>query len=113
MKQLTFIAILTFFGAGSAKAQMYQESMEERMTRKPTYEEFLVTEIRKFPEVKRKEDQILKQSGNLKHAIYMIDGDGLGTYTIKIMEDNGRNQVTHLKYTVDSASGRILTEGKR
>jgi hypothetical protein len=90
---------------------MYQESMEERANRKYSYEDFLVQEVRKFPEVKRKEQEILKRSNQAMNAVYLVEGDGSGTYTVKILEDKGnRNQVLHLKYIVDSASGRILNK---
>ncbi len=106
-----FALMFSLVASRSASAQLYQESMEERADRKMTYEEFLVAEVRKFPEVKRKEAEILKRSNQAMNAVYMIESDGLGTYTIKVLEDkNGRNQVLHLRYLVDSATGRVLNK---
>ena len=102
---------LATLGSGSASAQLYQESLQERSSRRQTYEEFLVEEVRKFPEVKAKELQILRNSNNLLQAIYMIESDGLGTYTVKVLEDKeAKQQVLHLRYTIDSASGRVLNK---
>lgn len=104
------ILILFIFPSGKVAAQYYQESMEERANQSKTYEGFLVDEIRRFPEVKQTEAAI-RRSGNTLTAIYMIESDGLGTYTVKILEDKGgKNQVLKLKYVVDSASGRILNK---
>lgn len=109
-----FVLLCSLACSRSASAQLYQESMEERANRKMTYEEFLVAEVRKFPEVKRKEAEILKRSNQAMNAVYMIESDGLGTYTIKILEDiNGRNQVLHLRYLVDSATGRVLNKDRK
>jgi uncharacterized membrane protein YkoI len=41
----------------------------------------------------------------------MVEGNGLGVYTVKILEDNGRrDQVLHLKFVIDSATGRVLNK---
>jgi hypothetical protein len=107
-KYIPVVAAALLLGS-KAKAQSgaYQESLMERWQKQPTYEEFIVAEVRKFPEVRQKEEDIMRRSGNTHFAIFMVDGDGLGTYTVKIMEDNGKNQVTHMRYVVDSATGKV------
>ncbi|MBL7720231.1 MAG: hypothetical protein JNL72_15450 [Flavipsychrobacter sp.] len=79
------------------------------------YEEFLVKEVRRLPEVKKLEDYILYYSPSMKMAIFLVETEGRGIYTVKVMEDNGaKDPLLHLKYTVDSASGKILkTESKK
>ena len=115
MKWPLFILPLAFaLLPTKAKAQLRQESLQERFNRKQTYDEFLVEQVRSFPEVKKKEEQIIERSNYNNLAVFFVTTDGLGTYTVKMMEDNGKSQVLHLQYVVDSATGKILkNEGKK
>ncbi len=114
MKWPFFILPFTFaLLPTKVKAQLYQESLQERSNRKLTYDEFIVEQVRTFPEVKKKEEQIIKQSNYKNLAVFLITTDGLGTYTVKMMEDNGKTQVLHMQFVVDSASGRILNNDKQ
>jgi hypothetical protein len=95
-------------------AQLFQESIQERSSRRQTYDEFLVGEIRRLPEVKQREERINRES-NFKHlSLFVVESEGKGIYVVSMLEDKGtNNQVLHYRYTVDSASGRILkTEEK-
>ena len=96
-----------------AKAQLYQESLQERSNRKLTYDEFIVEQVRTFPEVKKKEEEIIVRSNYNSLAVFFVSTDGLGTYTVKMLEDNGKNQVLHMQFVVDSASGKILNNDKQ
>ncbi len=115
MKWPLFILPLAFaLLPTKANAQLRQESLQERFNRKQTYDEFLVEQVRSFPEVKKKEEQIIERSNYNNLAVFFVTTDGLGTYTVKMMEDNGKSQVLHLQYVVDSATGKILkNEGKK
>lgn len=96
-----------------AKAQLYQESLQERSNRKLSYDEFIVEQVRSFPEVKKKEEEIIVRSNYNNLAVFFVSTDGLGTYSVKMLEDNGKNQVLHLQYVIDSASGKILNNKKK
>lgn len=96
-----------------ATAQLYQESLQERANRKLTYDEFIIEQVRNFPEIKKKEEEIIVRSNYNNFALFFVTSDGLGTYTVKMMEDDGKNQVLHLQYVIDSASGKILNEKRK
>lgn len=90
--------------------QMYEESLMERYERMHVYDEFLIAEIRKFPDVKAREQSILKNSNGQRFALFLVSTNGLGTYSVKMQETMGRDAVTHMVFSVDSASGRIREE---
>jgi hypothetical protein len=111
MRILLLLAILCSPAfSPKAVAQLFQESMEERANRRSSYEGFLIEEVRKFTEVKKKEEQILRLSNKQRHAIFWVSTDGLGLYTVKMIEDNGSTLTTHFVFNVDSASGRVLNK---
>ena len=111
MKALFILLPLVFaLIPAKARAQLYQESLQEKSNRKLSYDEFLVEQVRTFPEVKKKENEIIQRSNYENLAVFFVTSDGLGTYTIKMLEDNGKKQILHLQYIVDSATGKIINE---
>lgn len=96
--------------AQSQKQQLYQESLMERYERMHRYDEFLIAEIRKFPDVKAKEEAILKNSNGQRFALFLVSSNGYGTYNVKMQETMGRGEITHMVFSVDSASGKIREE---
>ena len=80
---------------------------------KPSFADTAIAMVRSLPEVMAKENQLLKQSKGQKHAIYWVTSDGLGLFTVKVMEDNGTTQVTHFTFDVDSASFRVLKSNSK
>lgn len=82
----------------------------ERYERMHVYDEFLIAEIRKFPDVKAKETSILKQSNGQRFAMFIVTRNGVGAYNVKMQETMGRDAVTHMSFSVDSASGKIREE---
>lgn len=82
----------------------------ERYERMHVYDEFLIAEIRKFPDVKAREESILKNSNGQRFALFLVSTNGLGTYNVKMQETMGRDAVTHMVFSVDSASGKIREE---
>lgn len=96
--------------AQSKKPQLYEESLMERYERMHMYDEFLIAEIRKFPEVKAREESILKKSNGQRFALFMVSSNGYGAYNVKMQETMGKDEITHMVFSVDSASGRIREE---
>jgi hypothetical protein len=93
-----------------SQAPLYQESMMERYERMHVYDQFLIEEIRKFPDVKAKEKSILKQSNGQRFAVFIVSSNGFGTYNVKMQESFGKQEITHMMFNVDSASGKIHEE---